>query len=442
MNETAAPMNAAGRGPAAEVVDPNPPDRAVAGHLRFDLLAALIGPLAAGARGFWTLYGASAFLELTGLVVMGRSLWPVPEGEDPRGSLWGGIVLVLLARAGLGLLLPPLREAVARRRSLGASAGGVTASRAVFALLLLAFAYVLTLMRFVPFEPPALLARFPTDQAIPTAVAGWIDAVVSAFVRFARDFFDAVTAGLRNALNFVEAVFVSTPWPVTGLVTLLLAWRLAGLRTTIFTAAALAYLGLLGLWEPSFATLALVAVSVLISVALGLPIGIAMAKSDRVHTVIEPILDVMQTLPTFVYLIPAVALFSIGKPPGVIATVIFALPSMIRLTELGIRQVPAHVREAANAFGATPAQLLWKVELPLAIPSIRLGVNQTIMMSLSMVVVAALIGAGGLGEGVMKALQFLKSGQGFIVGFAIVLCAMVLDRMVRGREESRDGRKA
>ena len=168
-------------------------------------------------------------------------------------------------------------------------------------------------------------------------------------------------------------------------------------------------------------TLALVAVAVIICVVVGIPVGVLCAKSPRLHTIVEPVLDVMQTLPTFVYLIPAVALFSIGKPPGVIATVIFALPSMIRLTELGIRQVPGNVREAANAFGASPLQLLFKVELPLAVPSIRLGVNQTIMMSLSMVVVAALIGAGGLGDGVMKALQHLRTGQGFLVGFAIVL---------------------
>ncbi len=289
----------------------------------------------------------------------------------------------------------------------------------------------------MPLEPPDLLTQFPTDQDVANAVAGWIDSGVSFLTHNAREFFDAVTVGLRNFLNFVELVFVKTPWPVVVVLILLLAFRLAGPRTTIFTAAALAYLGFLGQWEPSFSTLALVAVSVLICVAVGLPAGVAIAKSRRLRAIAEPVLDVMQTLPTFVYLIPAVALFSIGKPPGVIATVIFALPSMIRLTELGIRQVPANVREAANAFGATPWQLLWKVELPLAVPSIRLGVNQTIMMSLSMVVVAALIGAGGLGQGVMQALQHLKTGQGFIVGFAIVLCAMVLDRLVRGREEQR-----
>jgi glycine betaine/proline transport system permease protein len=159
------------------------------------------------------------------------------------------------------------------------------------------------------------------------------------------------------------------------------------------------------------------------------------AKSRRANAVLEPILDIMQTLPTFVYLIPAVAFFSIGKPPGVIATVIFALPPIVRLTALGIRHVPGHVREAADAFGATPMQMLLKVELPLAVPSIRLGINQTIMMCLSMVVVAAMIGAGGLGLDVIRSLQHLKTGQGFLAGIAIVVCAMVLDRVVRGREQ-------
>jgi glycine betaine/proline transport system permease protein len=186
-------------------------------------------------------------------------------------------------------------------------------------------------------------------------------------------------------------------------------------------------------------TMALVATSVIICVAIGIPIGILCAKNRRANTLIEPLLDIMQTLPTFVYLIPAVAFFSIGKPPGVIATVIFALPSMVRLTTLGIQQVPTHVREAADAFGATPAQLLLKVELPLAIPSIRLGINQTIMMSLSMVVVAAMIGAGGLGLEVIHSLQHLKTGQGILAGIAIVVCAMALDRMVR--RESRERRR-
>lgn len=413
------------------------PAAAAAASKRFDLTAALAGPIAAAAAGLWVLFGVTAFLELTGLVLVAQSLMAVPAGEEPRGWLIGGLAVIAIARLALGLLVPPLGEAAHRQRRQGAKGAWGRGERLAFGLGLSAFVYVLTLWRFVPVEPPALLARFPTDSAYGPAVAGWFDAIVGFMTKSWRGFFDVVTAGLRSALNFVELVFVQSPWPVTVVLVLLMAWRLAGPRTTVFAGAALAYVGLLGLWTDSMATLALVAVSVGICVVLGLPAGIAIAKSARLKTVVEPVLDVMQTLPTFVYLIPAVALFSIGKPPGVIATVIFALPSMIRPTELGIRQVPENVREAANAFGANPWQLLWKVELPLATPSIRLGVNQTIMMCLSMVVVAALIGAGGLGQGVMQSLQHLQTGQGFVVGFAIVLIAMVLDRMLRGREEAR-----
>lgn len=404
----------------------------------FDMTAALIGPLAAAARGLWVLFSISAFIELVGLVLLLRALVPPASDAEPRGSLWGGIMLVLLARILVGFALRPLSDIALRQRSLAAVDKTVpTSSNLVVAIPLIIFAYVLTLYGFVAPEPVSWLVEFPAPKALAPAIASAIDAGVKWITSNWSPFFDAITVGLRNSLNFVEIVFVDTPWPVTVLVVLILAHRLAGPRTTIFTAASLAYIGLLGLWGASMSTLALVAVSVIICVVAGIPVGVLCAKSPRLHALVEPVLDVMQTLPTFVYLIPAVALFSIGKPPGVIATVIFALPSMIRLTELGIRQVPANVREAANAFGASPLQLLFKVELPLAVPSIRLGVNQTIMMSLSMVVVAALIGAGGLGDGVMKALQHLRTGQGFLVGFAIVLCAMVLDRMVRGAEAER-----
>ncbi|MCA0431779.1 MAG: proline/glycine betaine ABC transporter permease [Proteobacteria bacterium] len=280
---------------------------------------------------------------------------------------------------------------------------------------------------------PEWLTQFPAPKGLDNAVAQQIDAAVNWMKQQWASFFDVFTWILRKILGVIESAMVTTPWPIVVALVLLLAWRLSGLRAAIFTAACLAYLGLFGFWEKSMTTLALVAASVLICVVIGLPVGILCAKSPRAKRLLEPVLDVMQTLPTFVYLIPAVAFFSIGKPPGVIATVIFALPSIVRLTALGIEQVPAVVREAADAFGARPMQKLLKVELPLALPSIRLGINQTIMMSLSMVVVAAMIGAGGLGLDVIRSLQHLKTGQGFLAGLAIVLCAMALDRMVRGR---------
>jgi glycine betaine/proline transport system permease protein len=280
---------------------------------------------------------------------------------------------------------------------------------------------------------PEWFTSFPAPPGLDNAAALAIDNAVTWMKQKWVGFFDVFTLILRTILNVIERAMVATPWPLTAAIAILTAWRLSGRRAAVFTSACLAYLGLFGFWEKSMSTLALVAASVLICVAIGLPLGILCAKSPRTKRLLEPVLDVMQTLPTFVYLIPAVAFFSIGKPPGVIATVIFALPSMVRLTTLGIEQVPAVVREAADAFGARPLQKLMKVELPLALPSIRLGINQTIMMSLSMVVVAAMIGAGGLGLDVIRSLQHLKTGQGVLAGLAIVLCAMALDRMVRGK---------
>jgi glycine betaine/proline transport system permease protein len=280
---------------------------------------------------------------------------------------------------------------------------------------------------------PEWFTSFPAPLGLDNAAALAIDNAVTWMKQKWVGFFDVFTLILRTILNVIERAMVATPWPLTAAIAILTAWRLSSRRAAVFTSACLAYLGLFGFWEKSMSTLALVAASVLICVAIGLPLGILCAKSPRTKRLLEPVLDVMQTLPTFVYLIPAVAFFSIGKPPGVIATVIFALPSMVRLTTLGIEQVPAVVREAADAFGARPLQKLMKVELPLAMPSIRLGINQTIMMSLSMVVVAAMIGAGGLGLDVIRSLQHLKTGQGVLAGLAIVLCAMALDRMVRGK---------
>jgi len=223
---------------------------------------------------------------------------------------------------------------------------------------------------------------------------------------------------------------------VMALLLLLLSWKMAGWKVVAFTAAALTYLGAFGFWDKSMSTMALVGASVFICLIIGAPLGILAAKKPRFNKILNPILDVMQTMPSFVYLIPAIAFFSIGKPPAVLATVVFAMPPMIRLTSLGIQQVSPSVIEAMLAFGASPSQVLFKAQLPLAMPSIMAGINQSIMMSLSMVVVAALIGAGGLGYDVLSSLQRLDAGKGLLAGLAIVLCAMILDKIIRGRVES------
>jgi glycine betaine/proline transport system permease protein len=403
--------------------------------IRFSPAAALLGPLWAARASLWITFFWAAVVELAGLVGIATGLWPVEteEGQSFTGQIMVAVAIIVLARLALGFAGPWIRGRMVRIHDTpGHLPPAVTLT---VALTIMLFAYCLTLYRFLAAEPVESIASFPAPQGLDTATAQAIDVAVTWMKRSWVAFFDVLTAGLRATLEFIETMFVTTPWPVVALASVLIAWRLSGRRAMIFAAAGLAYLGLFGFWEKSMETMALIATSVVICVVIGIPLGVICAKSRRANAALEPILDIMQTLPTFVYLIPAVAFFSIGKPPGVIATVIFALPPMVRLTALGIRHVPAHVREAADAFGARPMQMLLKVELPLAVPSIRLGINQTIMMCLSMVVVAAMIGAGGLGLDVIRSLQHLKTGQGFLAGIAIVVCAMVLDRVVRGREE-------
>ena len=251
--------------------------------------------------------------------------------------------------------------------------------------------------------------------------------------------FDGIKFVTAQVLNGLEKFLLWLPWWAIMVLLMLVAWRLASARVAIFTVAAMYFIGMLGLWELCMATLALIATAVLISVILGIPIGILSARSHRVDNIVRPVLDVMQTMPAFVYLIPALMFFGIGKVPGVLATVIFAVPPAVRLTNLGIRQVPKDLVEAAHTFGSTQNQLLFKVQLPMALPSIMAGINQTIMLSLSMVVLAAMIAAGGLGREVIMALGQVDIGRGFVAGTAIVLVAMVLDRITQSLGKRKGG---
>ncbi|MEO1492085.1 MAG: proline/glycine betaine ABC transporter permease [Pseudomonadota bacterium] len=270
--------------------------------------------------------------------------------------------------------------------------------------------------------PPVNLRTF-VQQKIDDAVG-----YATAFYSF---LFDGITDVLRSMLNVITAVFVGTPWPIVMGVLLFVSYHLAGARTAIFVGASLAYIALFGLWQTAMATLSLVIAASLVCVVVGLPLGIWVGKSNFGKRLVTPILDIMQTIPSFVYLIPAIAFFGVGKPPAILATVIFAMPPMVRLTALGIQQVPESTKEAALAFGANPRQLLRKVELPLALPSIMAGVNQVVMMSLSMVVIAAFIGGGGLGSIVVQALNNTEVGKGVVAGLAIALLAMMIDRVVQ-----------
>ncbi len=268
------------------------------------------------------------------------------------------------------------------------------------------------------------------EQLIP--LDDWIQSGVDWLVYNHRDLFQLIKVPIEKTLDGLQWVFEVLPPSVVIILLALAAWRFAGKRVTAFTVLTLLLIGYLGLWEDTMITLSMVICSVLFCAAAGIPLGILAGRSDRFEVLLRPFLDAMQTTPAFVYLVPVVMLFSIGTVSGVLATIVFALPPIIRLTSLGIRQVHPELVEAAIAFGATPWQVLRKVQFPLALPSVMAGLNQTIMMALSMVVIAALIGAGGLGGPVVQGLNTLEIGLATIGGLAIVLLAMVLDRITQG----------
>lgn len=241
--------------------------------------------------------------------------------------------------------------------------------------------------------------------------------------------FDLVDTVLTTLIERFED-FLNWPPPVVlALVLGLLAWRVRSLAFGIFTVLALALVDSMRLWEPAMSTLSLVLISSLVAVAIGVPVGIATARNDLARTVVRPMLDFMQTMPAFVYLIPAIIFFGIGQVPGAVATIVFAMPPAVRLTELGIRQVDPEVVEAGHAFGSAPTQILTRIQIPLAMPTIMAGVNQVIMLALSMVVISGIVGAGGLGAVVFRGITRLNIGLGFEGGLAVVIVAIFLDRL-------------
>jgi len=242
-----------------------------------------------------------------------------------------------------------------------------------------------------------------------------------------KNFFDGVITGIEKGLH-------SVPPLVMLVILVLIAWQAAGRRVAILVFFCLLILGLLApeAWSLAMTTLAIVIASVILCVLIGLPLGILAGKSDRFEAAVRPVLDTMQTIPAFVYLVPVVMMIGIGNVSGVIVTIIFALAPLVRLTSLGIRSVNPGVVEAARAFGATPRQILFKVELPLATPTILAGLNQTIMLSLSMVVIASMISVKGLGNEVLRAMGRLDAGKAIVGGLGIVMLAIVLDRITQG----------
>jgi glycine betaine/proline transport system permease protein len=267
------------------------------------------------------------------------------------------------------------------------------------------------------------------DKVIPLDI--WVSQFVDYLVDNYRDIFQALKWPVEQTLSGLDAGLNALSPIIVIVVMVLAAWRFSGKGLAIFTAITMTFVGLLGLWEETMTTLAMVLSSVIFCAIAGIPLGIWAGRSDAFEAGIRPVLDAMQTTPAFVYLVPIVMLFSVGNVAGVLATIIFALPPIIRLTCLGIRQVHPELVEAAQAFGATRSQVLIRVQVPLAMPTILAGLNQTIMMALSMVVIAALIGAGGLGSPVILGLNTLDIGRAVIGGLSIVLMAIVLDRITQ-----------
>jgi glycine betaine/proline transport system permease protein len=272
---------------------------------------------------------------------------------------------------------------------------------------------------------------------IDSPITNRIDLLVEWLVINLAWFFDSISDNLKFLLGKLRDFLVWVPWPVIVATVLVTGWRFAGFMVGFVSAAALALIGAVDLWESAMVTVAIMLVSVAISVILGLSIGVLAAKSNLVDTGIRPLLDGMQTMPAFVYLVPGIMFFGLGNVPAVIATVLYSLPPCIRLTNLGIRQVDPSVVEAGRAFGSSRIQLLTKVQIPLAVPTIMAGINQTVMLALAMATIAAMVGAGGLGRDVLLAMGQLEQGDAFIAGVAIVILAIIVDRISQGYISSR-----
>jgi len=276
-----------------------------------------------------------------------------------------------------------------------------------------------------PFAPltPFAEAVFP--------VAAWVESGLNWLVEHGRPLFQAIRVPIDFILSSFETALVSTPAPFMLMILFLLAWQFSSLKLGVATAVSLTFIGMIGAWSEAMTTLSLVMTSVFFCLLIGLPMGIWLARSNTAAKFVRPILDAMQTTPAFVYLVPIVMLFGIGNVPGVVVTIIFALPPVVRLTILGIQQVPEELIEAGHSFGASKKQMLYRIQLPLALPTIMAGVNQTLMLSLSMVVIASMIAVGGLGQMVLRGIGRLDMGLAAVGGLGIVILAILLDRITQ-----------
>ncbi|ATZ95603.1 MULTISPECIES: glycine betaine/L-proline ABC transporter permease ProW [Dickeya] len=271
----------------------------------------------------------------------------------------------------------------------------------------------------------------------------WVTEGIDWLVLHFRPLFQGIRVPVDVILTSFQQLLTGLPAPIAILVFSLLAWQASSFGMGVATLLSLVAIGAIGAWSQAMVTLALVLTALFFCVIIGLPLGIWLAHSDRAARIVRPLLDAMQTTPAFVYLVPIVMLFGIGNVPGVVVTIIFALPPIVRLTILGIRQVPADLVEAAQSFGASPRQMLFKVQLPLAMPTIMAGINQTLMLALSMVVIASMIAVGGLGQMVLRGIGRLDMGLASIGGVGIVILAIILDRLTQslGRDARSRGNR-
>ena len=271
----------------------------------------------------------------------------------------------------------------------------------------------------------------PSDYEIYIPIGEWIEGNIKEWLFEQRPLFKKISAPIDTVLNSLDSLFNFIPFPIILLIFVIFAYRTNGVKFAIFSFLSLLFIDLVDLWSESMTTLAMIFTAVLFCMIIGIPLGIIASRSNTFEIILRPILDIMQTIPSFVYLIPVVMLFGVGLTPGVVATIIFALPPIIRLTNLGIRQVGKGFKEAGSSLGLTKFLILIKIEIPLSLKTIMAGVNQTLMLALSMVVIAALIGAGGLGLTVYIALGRLDVGSAVIGGTGIVILAIILDRITQ-----------
>ena len=277
------------------------------------------------------------------------------------------------------------------------------------------------------------------DKSLREVTGDSIDEGVTWLTREGDWLFDGLGDGVTYSLVYIEKGLKWLPWPAVVVGLALLSFAVGRWALLAFAPVALLFIGFMGLWENTIDTIALMVVAVFLSVAIGFPLGVLGARSQMVDNLLRPILDGMQTMPSFVYLLPGILFFGLGKPAGIFATIIYAVPPVIRLTNLGIRQVSPETVEAARSFGAAPLQLLVKVQVPMALPTIMAGINQTTMMALAMVTIASMVAAGGLGDNVLRALQKNEPGNGAIAGVSIVFLAIVIDRLTQAVARNRQG---